>query len=67
MNNPQPPAKRFPAAAVIGSAMPLTLVWVILYLTDAVDTSALIAIAIAIVVLVIFIGVSASIRIRRGR
>ena len=67
MSNPQPPVKRFPVAAVLGSACPLALVWVVLYLTGAVDSGALIGIAIAIVVLVIFIAVTASIRIRRGR
>ncbi|MGW3959947.1 hypothetical protein ACWED2_08985 [Amycolatopsis sp. NPDC005003] len=71
MSNPRregtKPAKRFPAAAVLGSALPLALVWVILYVTGAVDSGALIAIAAAIVVLVLFIWVSASIRLRRGR
>jgi hypothetical protein len=71
MSNPRregtTPAKRFPAGAVLGSAMPLALVWVILYVTGAVDSGALIGIGAAIVVLVLFIWVAASIRLRRGR
>lgn len=59
--------KRFPVSAWIGSAFPLGMVWVVLYLTHAVPMEALAAIAVAIVVIVVWVGTTATLRLRRGR
>ena len=61
------PKKRFPAAAWIGSAFPLSMVWLALYLTHAVPMEALAAIAVAIVVLVAWVGMTGAVRVRAGR
>ncbi|MEV7545854.1 hypothetical protein [Streptomyces sp. NPDC089915] len=59
--------KRFPLAAWIGSAFPLSMVWIALYLTKAVSPAALSGIAVAIVVLTVWVGTRATVRLRRGR
>ncbi|MGW2425620.1 hypothetical protein ACWC0C_41360 [Streptomyces sp. NPDC001709] len=66
-NKSHPTAPRFPLSAWIGSALPLAMVWVVLYLTGAVSTGVLTAIGIAIVVLVLWVGTGAKMRMRRGR
>ncbi|GAA0297347.1 MULTISPECIES: hypothetical protein [Streptomyces] len=59
--------KRFPLAAWIGSAFPLSMVWIGLYLTKAVSTQVLTSMAVAIVVLTVWVGTAATVRLRRGR
>ncbi|MFC0842538.1 hypothetical protein ACFH04_02160 [Streptomyces noboritoensis] len=61
------PKKRFPVAAWIGSAFPLSMVWLALYVTHAVPMEALAAIAVAIVVLVAWVGMTGTVRARCGR